>query len=222
MSLKKCILILGILFVAGCAGRPQIEHEIVRSEVAEAYALGAKVLAKSDYETAASALHEAENLVSRKKFNHARDVLNQALLHAAKANDIAQKKAIELEMQRLADNEAKALAAKVTIKPPVKKIIPPSKPAPKPKPEPVPPKPEIVFLDQVTVSVGETLFSLSSRRDIYGEPYLWPLIYKANRDQIKDPQQIFEGQVFTIPRDKSEQEQESARDEARASDLFPR
>ncbi len=218
MFLKQALLILGILLVVGCAGRPQVELEIVRSEVAKAYVRGAKVLAPADYEAASAALHDAENLVSRKKYSHARELLNQALLHAAKAAAVAQEKAAELEIRRRAEIEARAAAAKKKIKLPVKK-----KPVPaRPKPAPKPAKPEIVFLDQVTVSVGETLFSLSSRRDIYGEPLLWPLIYKANRDQIKDPQQIFEGQVFSIPRDKSQQELDTARKEARESDLFPR
>ena len=215
---KLYLLIFGLLLVAGCAGRPQVELEIVRSEVAKAYARGAKVLAPSDYDAAAAALHDAENLVSRKKYSQARGRLNQALLHAAKAVAVTNERAEELEAQRQAEIKARAVAEKKKIKAPVKK-----KPVlPKPEPEPAPPPPKVVYLDQVTVSVGETLFSLSSRKDIYGEPFLWPLIYKANRDQIKDPQQIFEGQVFSIPRDKSQQELDAARDEARASDLFPR
>ncbi len=221
MFLRQALLILGFLLVAGCASRPQVELELVRSEVAKAYARGAKVLAASDYEAASAALHDAENLVYRERYGHAREVLNQALLYAAKAAAVAEERAAQLEIQRQAELEARAVAAKKKLKVvPVQKK--PEQAKPQPVPEPEPPKPEIVYLDQVTVSVGETLFSLSSRRDIYGEPFLWPLIYKANRDQIKDPQQIYEGQVFTIPRDKSQQELDVTRKEARDSDLFPR
>jgi len=220
MFLRRVLLIFGFLIVAGCASRPQVELEIVRSELAKAYARGAKVLAPTDYDAAAAALHDAENLVWRKKYAHARKALNQALLHATKATALAQEKAAALEIQRQAEIEAKAAAKKKKVKLSVKKK--PEAPKPEVEPEPEPAKPKIVLLDQVTVSVGETLLSLSSRRDIYGEPFLWPLIYKANRDQIKDPQQIFEGQVFNIPRDKSPQELEAARKEARESDLFPR
>ncbi len=216
MFSKKILLICGFLLVAGCAGRPQVELEIVRNEVAKAYVRGAKVLATNDYDAASSALHDAENLVYRKKFGEAREVLNRALLHATKATAISEERAAELERQYQADIKPKVVIVKKRVEPPVKKKIV----VPKPKPEPV--KPEIVFLNLVTVSVGETLFSLSSRRDIYGEPFLWPLIYKANRDQIKDPQQIYEGQVFTVPRDKNDQELAAARKEARESDLFPR
>lgn len=34
---------------------------------------------------------------------------------------------------------------------------------------------------------------------VYKDPRLWPLIYVANRDKIKDPDLIFPGQKFTIP-----------------------
>jgi nucleoid-associated protein YgaU len=216
MFSKKALLICGFLLVAGCAGRPQVELEIVRNEVAKAYVRGAKVLATTDYDAASAALHDAENLVYRKRFGEARVFLNRALLSATKATAIAEERAAELEGQYQADIKPKVVIVKKRVKPPVKKKVAVSKP----KPEPV--KPVIVFLNQVTVSVGETLFSLSSRRDIYGEPFLWPLIYKANRDQIKDPQQIYKGQVFAVPRDKSEQELAAARKEARESDLFPR
>jgi hypothetical protein len=50
---------------------------------------------------------------------------------------------------------------------------------------------------------------------------LWPLLYQANRDQIKDPRQIFPGQTLSIRRDMTEQELEEARQKARESDIFP-
>jgi len=216
MFLTRVVLIFVVVLVAGCASRPQVELEIVRSEVAEAYGLGAKVLAANEYDSASADLHEAETLVYRKKYSQARALLNQALLSATKAVSVAREKTVKLEKQHQVAVQVKAAVAARKAKQRVKKkIAPPTQAL-----EPV--EPEIVFLDQVTVSVGETLLSLSSRKDIYGEPSLWPLIYKANRDQIKDPKQIFEGQIFTIPRDKSELELDAARKDARESDLFPR
>ncbi len=218
MFLRQFLLIIGVLLVVGCAGRPQVELDIVRSEIAKAYAQGAKVMAPDDYEAAAKALHVAENLIGQRKHGRAREQLNQALLHVTKAVAVAQEKAKEIEVQRQAEIEARATAVKKKAPKAVKQ-----KPVTvRVEPEPVAPKPEIVYLDQVIVSVGETLFSLSSRQDIYGEPFLWPLIYKANRDQIKDPRHIFEGQLFSIPRDKSAAELAAARKEARESGLFPR
>ncbi|HHJ12950.1 MAG TPA: hypothetical protein ENJ79_01030 [Gammaproteobacteria bacterium] len=43
------------------------------------------------------------------------------------------------------------------------------------------------------------MWDISGKDTIYGNPYQWPLIYKANADQIKDADLIFPGQVFEIP-----------------------
>lgn len=49
----------------------------------------------------------------------------------------------------------------------------------------------------VTISDGNTLWALA--RDTYGDPYLYVQIFEANRDQIRDPDRIYPGQVFTLP-----------------------
>jgi nucleoid-associated protein YgaU len=71
-----------------------------------------------------------------------------------------------------------------------------------------------------TVGEGELLWSIAKRPDIYGDPLLWPLLYQANRDQIKDPRKIYAGQTLTIPRTISEEEREKARNLAKKSDIF--
>ncbi len=50
-----------------------------------------------------------------------------------------------------------------------------------------------------TVESGESLWSIAGQADIYADPYLWPVIYKFNRDQIKDPARIYPKQVLQIP-----------------------
>ncbi len=47
---------------------------------------------------------------------------------------------------------------------------------------------------------GECLWWISEYQEIYKDPFMWPLIYKANRDKINDPDLIYPGQVFYIPR----------------------
>lgn len=71
-----------------------------------------------------------------------------------------------------------------------------------------------------TVSAGELLWGIAKRPDVYGDPFLWPLLYQANRDQIKDPRIIYAGQTLTIPRNVSEEEREKARILAKKSDFF--
>lgn len=220
MQLRLLGLILWLL-IAGCAQLPQVELKLVRAEVAKAYAGGAKVLAPADYEAALMALHDAELQVARGNYRPARKSLNLALLHATKALDLAQVKIVEIEEQRKARElrarrEMERMARDAGAR---KKKKADRHKSPKPEPDPVP-KPEIVLLDQVEVVEGDTLYSLAARKDVYADGLLWPLIYKANRDQIKDPLQIFVGQLFTVPRDKNLQERAAAREEALDSGLF--
>jgi nucleoid-associated protein YgaU len=72
-----------------------------------------------------------------------------------------------------------------------------------------------------TVGEGETLWLIAARANVYADSLLWPLLYKANRDQIKDPAQIFPGQQLSIPRNVSEADKEDARDFAHKSGIFP-
>ena len=48
------------------------------------------------------------------------------------------------------------------------------------------------------VQEGETLAVIASAQ--LGDSTLWPAIYLANRDQIKDPARVYPGQVLTIPK----------------------
>ena len=54
--------------------------------------------------------------------------------------------------------------------------------------------------DTYNVSRGDHLWGIASKSRIYGNPYQWPLIYKANSDQIKDADLIHPGQSLTISR----------------------
>ncbi len=50
---------------------------------------------------------------------------------------------------------------------------------------------------------GDNLWDISAKSDIYANPYQWPLIYKANKDQIKDADLIYPGQNLAINRNAS-------------------
>lgn len=54
--------------------------------------------------------------------------------------------------------------------------------------------------DSYKVVRGDSLWRISGKSEVYGNPYQWPLIYKANRDKIKDADLIYPGQVFAIDR----------------------
>ena len=51
---------------------------------------------------------------------------------------------------------------------------------------------------QVVVQPGNSLWRLARR--VYGEGVRFTVIYDANRDNIRDPDLIYPGQVFTVPK----------------------
>lgn len=68
---------------------------------------------------------------------------------------------------------------------------------------------------QYEVVRGDSLWRISGREDTYNNPYQWPLIYKANRDKIRDADLIYPGQVFSIDRNPSAAEVDAAVQHAR-------
>ncbi len=52
------------------------------------------------------------------------------------------------------------------------------------------------------VQPGESLATIAEQQ--LGDRALWPLLYKANRDRIKDPARIYPGQELSIPERDSE------------------
>ncbi len=56
------------------------------------------------------------------------------------------------------------------------------------------------YLGGYLVVSGDNLWSIAAQDTIYGNPFQWPLIYKANSGQIKDADLIYAGQYFYIPK----------------------
>ncbi|MES2489822.1 MAG: LysM peptidoglycan-binding domain-containing protein [Pseudomonadota bacterium] len=48
------------------------------------------------------------------------------------------------------------------------------------------------------VNSGESLWTISARDDIYANPWLWPLIWQANRESLKNPGSVRAGQTLKI------------------------
>ncbi len=80
--------------------------------------------------------------------------------------------------------------------------------APAPAPAPAAPAaaPAAPADDLHVVVAGEHLWGISGYSQIYNDPYQWPLIFKRNRDQIKDADLIYPGQELKIQRDLSEEQ----------------
>ena len=232
MQMFKRLLLIVALFslVSGCAKPPDESLEDTRAVVAHAYAAGAIQFAPGEYQLAKSALQAAELQVKNREYRKAELTLELAQRYSREALKLtierkeqqaaeqqkvaAEKQRIELAKQRELKRQSELKKKRQQQQKKKKKIV--NKPVPK-KQLPVV-KPELA--DDVEVQAGENLATIAARVEVYNDALLWPLIYKANRDQIKDPTEIFSGQILMIPRDKTTAEVEAARQEARMLKLF--
>jgi nucleoid-associated protein YgaU len=98
-----------------------------------------------------------------------------------------ERRALE-EANRLAQAKAEALAQKEAAEAERRKKAKPPK------------EKEYVLVFSYTVRRGESLPFIASQPQVYADRNLWPLIYRANRDQISDPRHIWPGQVLRVPR----------------------
>ncbi len=65
-------------------------------------------------------------------------------------------------------------------------------------------KAEMIAHDAYTVAQDDNLWRISKQPEIYDTAYNWPIIFKENKNQIKDADLIYPGQVLAIPRDSSD------------------
>ena len=220
--LRCLIFIITALLLNACAKPPHQELAAAEYMVGRAYAKQAAEFAPSEYQAARTALDDARLSMQDSEYGDARDSLDFALQHARRAVTLAEegqarRLAEEQERARLAEEARQAALENEKKKTP---SVEKKKSAPQPKPV-VKTKPKIVPAKDYAVGQGENLWTISAKPEVYGEGLLWPLLYQANRDQIKDPRQIFPGQTLNIRRDMTEADLEDARQKARESDIFP-
>jgi len=214
------ISIFATLLLGACSSHVPPELEIAEASITNAYLSGAARMAPDQYQAAQLALDKGRKLSDSGKKTEAQPALLDAIIksHAAEIEayryqleateeqlDSAEEYILRLEKQRSIYFEAlsniydEQKLSEIKISSTGNGYKPSS---------------------NYRVRRGENLFAIAARRKVYGDALLWPLIYKANRDQIKDPQQIYPGQVLTIPRDITEEEKEEARVTARESKIF--
>ena len=66
-----------------------------------------------------------------------------------------------------------------------------------------------------TVRRGDSLWRISGMSDVYGDSYQWPLIYRANAEDIHDPDLIYPDQELQYEMDPSAGDVDAAIDHAR-------
>ncbi len=238
MHIRLLYIALLIFLTAGCAKLPDELLSRTRTKVSMAYAGGAAELAPGEYQLASSALQAAEQQIANGEYRVAERTLalssryaDEALIQArAEKERIAEEQARiaeqqQAEVQRQREEKRLAELKQAELKRQRERELAKAKPKVEPQvSEPVEEEPEPehkpLLVDQVEVLSGEDLAMVAARPEVYNDAQLWPLIYKANRDQIKDPTEIFAGQVLVVPRDKSRGEVDAARREAQDLDLF--
>ena len=225
---RLLLILVGLVLLAGCAKPPKAELQDTRSVVAQAYTSGAALLAAGEYQLAETALQRAEEQVRDGKYRAAKLTIGLAQRYATEALQLTLQRKKELQeeqqrQQRLAEEQARKdreeqarkdreeQARKDREEQARKDREEQARKAVKESP---------ALLMDVEVEPGATLFTIAARPDVYHDGLLWPLIYKANRDQIKDPLKIFPGQMLKIPRDKTAEELAAARQEALELNLF--
>jgi nucleoid-associated protein YgaU len=224
MSIRWLILFGVLLLLTACAKPPRQELDATEYLVARAYGYQAASYASEEYQAAFAALEDGRQLMAKRDYRSAETALALSRQHAlraysltemAKARDVVEeeirraaeeearfkaeeaRKAAEEEARRKAEEEARRLAEEEARK-----------------------AAEARMLIEYRVGGNDTLASVAGLVGVYGDPLLWPLLYQANRDQIKDPAQIFVGQVLKIPRGLLASDLDAARQKAREAGLF--
>lgn len=71
-------------------------------------------------------------------------------------------------------------------------------------------KPVSTLPAQYAVQRGDHLWGIASQPQVYGNPYAWPLLYKANSSKIQDADVIHPGQSLDINRGASAGDMDAA------------
>jgi nucleoid-associated protein YgaU len=215
------IPILAVFLLSACATTPTEDLRLAREAIAQARAAGAEELAPGEYQSAQEALSNAENLILYKNYRLAHKVLPMAAALGYRATFKAREERVRIDAAKKEEAQLRLEEKRSQqVQPPPDKTPareePPRTEVGKEKKALAPPP----LPTRYEVKKEESLWLIAAFKEVYNDPLLWPLIYKANRDQIKDPRQVFPGQILAIPRSTSPDDQEEARREARESDFF--
>ncbi len=151
---------------------------------------------------------QAESQVAAQR---AAEVEAEAAAQAARLAQAAAGRAQPVEMPARAtpDPEAPAMPPVASTPPaaaqlpqPVTRVDPPAAPAPAGSgsvapTSAAPPEAARPGIALITVQPGQSLWRISDAH--YGDGIRWVQIFRANRDQIRNPDLIFPGQVFALP-----------------------
>lgn len=170
---------------------------------------------------------EAQGAVGRAQDAYDRGNSQRALVEVAQArralSQIEEKRPqVEAAVQKREKQLRRERQAKpAPISPPPSASAPVGE-ATKPPPPPVSPAPmthsaagpEIPAAGTYTVKAGDSLWKIAAKPEIYHNPLLWPLIFKANAEVLQKPDRLRVGLKLVIPRNYGKKEAEEAEREA--------
>jgi nucleoid-associated protein YgaU len=115
----------------------------------------------------------------------------------ADAVDVAGKVLSRIELPFLREDTTTVAAAQIATAEPVPVPAPVVETAPQVAIAPVQPVVTEAGPKKLVIQPGNSLWKLS--REVYGKGRMYTIIYEANRDQLKNPNKIFPGQILTAP-----------------------
>jgi nucleoid-associated protein YgaU len=203
------IALLLCSFLAGCATEaPKFRLE-AQSTLQRVKKEGGRSLRPSEFRSTEEALGRADSFLKDGERKEAESYFYLSLLKAQLLErEVGEQKALleeqrrraeeqkRAELERMAREQEKRLAQAKAEALAQREAAEVARRKAKPQPQ----KERVVLVSSYTVTRGESLPFIASQPQVYGDRTLWPLIYRANRDQISDPRHIWPGQVLRIPR----------------------
>jgi nucleoid-associated protein YgaU len=233
----SAVLIISLaVLLSSCAKKPEAELQRAQSALAAAKDAGAPDLAPGDYQAAENKLNEGKRLYDKECYEKAKPLLEEA----ANLADIAKQKALAGKEAGptcacaggtcpggttcpstgtcpgggscSASGTCPGKGTCPSTCPCQQKPLATTAPGEKPKPGVTPSAPPEAKVGVYVVKKGDCLWRISKKTEIYSDPYMWPIIFNANKNnpvqknRIKNPDLIYPKQEFTIPQNPSQDE----------------
>jgi len=214
----RLIALLLILTAAACATQPPQYRDEAIATLERLKLEGGERLRPAEYASAYQAFLKGDSLILSEEYREADRYFEMTLLKGelleravqqeterqqAEARRLAEEKR-KAELELRAKNEAERLARARAEAAARKEAVEVERRKAKPQKEP----PQV---NSYTVKRGESLPLIASHPQVFGDSALWPLIYRANRAQIRDPRHLWPGQVLRIPRNLGRDDMAEAR-----------